>query len=780
MAKSSKRKQNQKNSSAIKKAVKWIWIVFMSIVVFSFVYVLSVRINLFNLFGEFPSYKSLENPEAENDLSSILYSVDGKVLGKYFRLNRTQATFDDLSPALVNTLLSTEDIRFYEHSGIDLRGIMRVLVKNIILGKESSGGGSTITQQLAKNLFRTREEELQGSVYKLNIHKLNLVISKTKEWIVAIQLERSFTKEEILAMYLNTILFGHNAYGIEVAARTFFNTTPDSLTYDQSALLVGMLNKPTRFSPIMYPENALNKRTEVLHNLYKYGYISDNEYDSLKVLPIGLDYTPEDHIEGLAPYFRSAIRPQLLAWAEENDYDLFEAGLRIYTTIDSRMQTYADEAVKEHMLYLQELFNAHWEGRNPWRDEDGREMPNFLEKAMRKTDHYRELVRKYGRSSDSVNIVLNTPHPMEVFSWKGEIDTVMSPFDSLSYYKHFLQTGFMAMDPKTGHIKAWVGGIDYKYFKYDHVMQGRRQPGSTFKPFVYTAAIDHGYSPCFEVEDAPVTFENPGGNPPTYTPQNYNREFTGEKLTIRQGMARSKNSVTAFMMKILTPETVVKYAKDMGVESPLDPVPSLCLGTSDVSVYELVGAYSTFVNRGVFIKPYFITRIEDKYGNVIQDFPIHSKEVLSEETAYLMLYMLRGACEEPKGTALGLSWELRNENEIGAKTGTTQNASDGWFVGLTKDLVAGAWVGGDDRSIHFRTSYLGQGAKTALPIWDKFMLKVYADERLGVEKGPFPRPIRPLSVEIDCSKHDQVYQAEGDSTIVNDFQVEELNQDDIY
>lgn len=772
--------EKQKEKNIFRKIIKGIWIVFVSGFLLLVIYLVSVRVNLFNLFGEIPSYKSLENPEAQNDLSSILYSMDGEILGKYFRYNRTQATFADLSLELVNTLLSTEDIRFYDHSGIDLRGIARVFVKNLMMGQKSSGGGSTITQQLAKNLFRTREDELQGSLYKLGIRKLNLGISKTKEWMVAIQLEKSFTKEEIMAMYLNTILFGHNAYGIEVAAKTFFNTSPDSLNYQQSAMLVGMLNKPTRYSPISHPDNALEKRKEVMYNLLKYGFITKNEYDSLKELPLGLDYNPEGHTEGIAPYFRAVIKPHLLYWARENGYDLFESGLRIYTTIDTRLQKYAEEAVREHMTYLQKLFEAHWDGQSPWRDEKGRIMPDFIEKSMKRTEHYRYLVKKYGRSSDSVDIVLNTKYPMRIFSWGGEIDTLMSPYDSLNYYKKFLQTGFMVEDPKSGYVKAWVGGNNFKYFKYDHVRQGRRQPGSTFKPFVYTAAIDQGYSPCFEVVDAPTTFEMPGQDPPTYTPQNYNRKFTGERMTIRQGMARSKNAITAFIMKLVTPQTVVKYAREMGVESPLDPVPSLALGVSDVSVYELVGAYSTFINKGVYTKPYFITRIEDKHGNVIQEFPPRIREVLSEETAYLMLYMLRGATEEKGGTALGLDPELRYDNEIGAKTGTTQNASDGWFIGLTKDLIAGAWVGGDARSIHFKTSVLGQGARTAMPIWEKFMLKVYADEELGYEKGPFPRPIRPLSVEIDCRKYNHPEFQDKDSLDIETQPVEKLDQEDIY
>ena len=762
------------------KATRWMWIGFISVGLLMLLYIISVRYNLFNLYGELPGYRELENPEAMNDLSSVLYTADGVVLGKYYRYNRTQTTYEDLSTELVNTLLCTEDVRFTQHSGIDPRGLLRVLIKNVLLGQRSAGGGSTLSQQLAKNLFRTREEELEGSLQKLGIRGLNLLISKTKEWIVAIQLERSFTKNEIMAMFLNTVLFGHNAYGIEVATKTFFNTTPDQLNYPQSAMLVGMLNKPTRFSPIMNPENALNKRTEVLHNLYKYGHIDRVAFDSLKALPLGVEYTPEDHVEGLAPYFRTAIRPELLQWAADNKYDLFESGLRIYTTIDSRMQKYAEEAVTQHMVKLQSLFDVHWNGQNPWRDENGVEIPNYLQNTIRRTPRYRELVARYGKNSDSVDIVLNTAHPMRVFSWSGDIDTLFSPMDSLRYFKNFLQAGFMAMDPLSGQIKAWVGGINYRYFQYDHVYQGRRQPGSTFKPFVYLAAIDNGYSPCYEVEDSPVTFQLPGQVPPTYTPQNYAKVFTGERMTIRQGMARSVNSITAFLMKTFTPETVVKYARDLGVESPLDPVPALCLGTSDVSVYELVGAYSTFVNHGVYTRPYFITRIEDKYGNLIQEFPPRTREVLSEETAYLMTYMLRGGTEEGDGTGLGLSGAVRHGNEVGAKTGTTQNASDGWFIGLTHNLTAGAWVGGDDRSIHFRTSALGQGARTAMPIFDLFMQKVYADPVLGYEKGTFRRPIRPLSVEINCERYKNPFLSEVDSLGIEQPPRDRLQREDIF
>lgn len=736
-----------KKEKLYKKLIRLIWILFGASVLFIFILFVSVYYNIGNLFGELPSYEALQNPEAENDLASQLYAADGELLGKYYRYNRTQVTFGELSPELVETLLCTEDRRFYEHSGIDLKGLVRAAF-GAVTGR-FMGGGSTITMQAAENVYGTMTNN-KGSLSKYRT--LDLLITKLKEWIISVELERLFTKDEIMAIYFNTISFGHNTYGISTASKVFFNKPSDSLSYPESALLVGMLNAPTRYSPILNPENALNKRMEVLYNLYKYDKITKEEYDSMKVLPLGLDYKAQDHLEGPAPYFRQEVGEDLRKWCADNGYDLYDAGLKIYTTIDSKLQKYAEDAMHEHMAYLQELFNEHWKGRNPWIDEDGHEISGFLNKVIKRTSYYNSLVKKYGKDSDSIDIVLNTPKEMTIFSYNGDIDTVMSSMDSLRYYKRFLRSGFMAMDPHTGQIRAWVGGIDFRYFKYDHVKQSRRQPGSTFKPVVYTAAIDHLYSPCYKVYDSPVTFIIPGQ--PPYTPENYEKRWTNEELTIRQGLAQSKNSVTAFLMKKMTPEVVVKYARDLGFEGHLDPVPSLALGVSEVSIYELIGAYSTFVNQGTYTKPYYLTRIEDKYGNLLEEFPVEKKEALSEETAYLMIYMLRGATEEKHGTALGLSREIRADNEVGAKTGTTQNGSDGWFVGLTKDLVAGAWVGGDDRSIHFRTSALGVGARTAMPIWDLFMQKVYADSTLGYTKGPFPRPIKPLPVEINCQKYE--------------------------
>jgi penicillin-binding protein 1A len=755
----------------LSKIIPILWVVFILGVLAAPAFIYSVRVDSFGLYGGLPSLQDLEKPDPE--LSSELYSADGVLLGKYFRHNRTPVNYTELSPKLIETLLVTEDIRYTEHSGIDFRGLGRVLVYSLLLG-ENAGGGSTITQQLAKNLFRTRTDQYKGILS--DVPGIRMLIVKVKEWIVAVRLEKFYTKEEIMAMYLNTAEYGSNSYGIRVAAQTYFNKLPSELGYNESAILVGLLNKPTRYNPVYNPEFAREKRQEVLYNLQKYNRISKTEFDSLANADFGLQYKVAGHNEGPATYFRSVIRNFLMNWCSEHGYDLFDDGLKIYTTIDSRMQEYAEQAVKEHMTSLQKLFDEHWEGRNPWIDTDGKEIPNFVESSMKRTEVYKSLVKQYGEDSDSIDAILNRPKQMTVFSWEGEKDTVMSLVDSLKYYKRFLQAGFMSMDPHNGHIKAWVGGIDHKYFKYDHVKQGRRQPGSTFKPFVYTAAIDNGYSPCYPVIDAPVVFDMPGQDPPFWQPDNAEGRWSGETMTIRRAMASSVNSITAFMMKKVSPETVVNYAKQMGITSPLEAVPSLCLGAGgDVSIFELVGAYGTFVNKGVWTEPTFITRIEDENGAVLQEFVPKKVEALNEETAYLMLHMLKGATEEPGGTGRGINYELKVDNEIGAKTGTTQNASDGWFMGVTKDLVSGSWVGGDDRSIHFRSWVLGQGARTAMPIWTKYMTSVYADKDLAITKGAFDQPMRELSIEIDCDLYDQT--TTSDTLNIN---FDNINEDDIF
>jgi len=738
-----------------------LWVIGLGAVIVLPIYFYSVSVDAFGLFGGMPSIRALENPE--NDLSSELVTSDGVSLGRYWRFNRSQATYKELSPELVNTLLSSEDHRFGDHSGIDLKGLLRAVTGVITF--QYAGGGSTITMQLAENLFQTMSEN-EGALYK--VPGLRQLIIKSKEWIIAAQLERNFTKKEIMAMYLNTVSFGSNAYGIKTATETFFGKSTDSLNYQESAVLIGLLQGTTAFSPILNYDRSINKRNQVLNKVYRQGHLSKAELDSIKALPIDLtSYDVANQNKGLATYFRTVIKRDLLQWCSENGYDLYEDGLKIYTTIDSRMQQYAEEAVREHMAELQDKFFEHWEDRDPWVDPDtGKPISNFLEKRFRLTHHYRALVDKYGADSDSVDIMMRKPKKMSVFTWNGEKDTVFSPLDSISYYKHFLHTGMMSMDPHTGQIKAWVGGINHKAFKYDHVRQGKRQPGSTFKPFVYGTAIEQGYPPCYEVRDVMVTFQVPG-DPPTWSPPNADGKYgTGEKMTIRQGMARSINTVTAYLMKEVKPENVVDFAKRVGIQSHLDPVPALCLGVNDVSVYELVGAYSTFANSGIYTKPNYLLKIEDKNGNIIQNFVPETRQAISQQTAYKMLYMLKGGVEEEGGTSRGLSMELKIDNEIGGKTGTTNNASDGWYMGVTKDLVTGIWVGGDERSIHFRNWYLGQGGLTARPIWDKYMLKVYNDEELPYEKGPFQRPTGGIDVSLDCSRYGQT--SESDSTVVEE------------
>jgi len=732
-----------------KKITKAIWILFATLVIGLPLYVVSVKVNLFGLFGGMPSLREIENPE--NDLSSEIISADGVSLGRYFRYNRSQVLYDDLSPDLVNTLLYSEDHRFREHSGVDLTAFGRVLKGILLVSHE--GGGSTLTQQLAKNLFTQNAEfGLDGPLAKLGTTPRR-IIQKTKEWIISVSMERNFTKEEIIAMYLNTAPFGHTTFGIKVASETYFNKKPDSLNIQESAVLVGLLQAPTVFDPKDNPTKALAKRNEVLNKLYKHQYIKTKAaLDSIKNLPIELRYKLQNQNEGAATYFRTVIRQDLMKWCKEHGYDLWESGLRIYTTIDSRMQHYAEEAMREHMSTLQERFTNEWRLRNcdPWVDETGKTLTDFLERKIKRTTAYRSLVAKYGENNDSVTIMLNHKQPMTIFSWKGERDTLFSSIDSLNYYNRFLQSGMMSMDAETGAIKAWVGGIDHKFFKFDHVRMAKRQPGSTFKPFVYGAAIEAGYDPCFELYDISPTIKISGK---TWTPKNASPPYggSGEKLTLRQGMARSLNSISAQVINLVKPEAVVEFAHRMGIGSDLAPVPSLCLGTSDVNLYELVSAYCPFVNLGIHTSPYYITRIEDRNGNIIESFIPKTRQSIDEKTAYKMVYMLRGGVEEKDGTSAGISDTLKNGNArgLGGKTGTTDNASDGWYIGVTRNLVSGIWVGGDERSIHFPSWNLGSGSRSARPIWEKFMIKIYEHPEIGYTKEPFKEPTV-NGFQIDC------------------------------
>ena len=774
---------NNTNNRTSRKTIIGIWLILFVLFLSGPLYIYTVSIDLWGMFGGMPGIKQLENPE--NDLSSELYFADGSLISRYYRYNRSPVSFDKLSPHLVNTLLISEDHRFYKHSGLDFIAYLRVF-KGLVTFSYA-GGGSTLTQQLGKNLYNTMGGELEGRISKWsrNLGKpgfyIRRLIAKTKEWIISVKLEQTFTKEEIIALYLNTVEFSSNSYGIRSASETYFGKEPASLNVQESAVLVGLLQAPTTFNPKLNYDNSFRKRNQVLYKLYKRDYFTKDEYDSLILLPIDLSNYKVDNLHTRpASYFRFTILWDLLKFCKENDLDLYEGGLRIYTTIDKTLQEYAEESVLWWMDSLQTIFLDEWGGKNPWVDENNREIRGFIKQVTKRTKQYKALVTRYGDGHDSVDIVMNIPRPMTVFSWDGEIDTVMSSMDSIRYYKKFLHAGFMAMDPHSGHILAWVGGINHKYFEFDHVKQGRNQPGSTFKPIVYATAIENGYHPCFVLEDVRKTYQT-FSNPPTWTPRNADGKYSGEKMTIRKAMAQSKNSITAQIIYEVGPRNVIAKARMLGIESPLSPVLSLALGVSDVSVYELVGAYSAFVNQGTWTKPHYITRIEDKYGNVIKNFVPERKEALSEEDAYIMLYMLRGTVEEEGGTARGLArWDLLGENnEIGAKTGTTQNYSDGWFIGVTKDLVAGVWVGGDDRAIHFPSIRWGQGARMAMPIWADFMTKVYTDTTLNYTRGPFPTPRRRLSIQLDCSQYGLVDEIDS-LTLKKLDSLQQIDESDIF
>ncbi len=733
-------------------------------------------------FGFMPTFEELENPKS--NLASEIYSYDGKLLGKYYYQNRSFVTYQDLSPYLVKALIATEDYRFDKHSGIDAKSLFRVMY-GIVTGHHK-GGGSTITQQLAKNLFPRDTIKYKSKLKKYS----NLALAKFKEWVTAVKLERNYTKEEILAMYLNTVFFGSNAYGIKSAARTYFNTTPDSLKLEQAALLVGMLKAPTYYSPVLHPDNALKRRNVVLGQMKKYHFISEVEYDSLSKLPIELHYQVQSHRRGIATYFREYLRQVLtakkpdrrlyidmqkyyedsLSWANDplygwcnkntkpdgSHYNIYKDGLKIYTTIDYRMQTYAENAVRMHLKDdLQKAFFKEQKGRKKapfaW-NVSYREIKRLMVSAMHRSDRYRRLKRA-GVPADSIEKIFHTPVKMKVFSWDGLIDTIMTPWDSIRYHKFFLRAGLMSMESYTGYVKAYVGGIDYRFFQFDHVTQAKRQVGSTFKPFLYTLAMQSGYSPCYKVPNVPVSFELPEGK--VWTPKNAERtKHDGEMVTLKWGLANSINNISAWLMKQYSPQAVISVARNLGIVSHIDPYPSICLGTPDISLYEMVGAFNTFGNKGIYVKPIFVTRIEDRNGNILAVFRAPRHEAMSEETAYLMLELLKAVVNQ--GTSIRLRYKYGFKGEIAAKTGTTQNQSDGWFIGLVPKLTTGVWVGGEDRSIHFRGIRLGQGANMALPIWALYMKQVYADSTLQYsEKDKFEPPAK-LHIIVNCKEYEKL------------------------
>ncbi|MEC8274011.1 MAG: transglycosylase domain-containing protein [Bacteroidota bacterium] len=709
-------------------------------------------------FGDLPSFEQLENPKS--NLATEIISSDGVVLGKYFFENRSNVKYHELSPILVTALLSTEDIRFKSHSGIDVRALLRA-VKGVVTGS-NSGGASTITQQLAKMLFT--EKPASG---------LERVMQKFKEWIIAVRLERQYTKEEILTMYLNKFDFINNAVGIKSASQIYFNTTPDALTVEESAMLVGMLKNPSLYNPNRRLGLTQERRNVVLSQMKKYNFITPSEYDSISSKPILLDFKKASHNEGLAPYLREYLRRELKEWCKDNqkadgsNYNLYTDGLKIYTTINSKMQRYAEEAVHSHIASLQDDFFKHWKGYTnaPFpKDFDKDQIYSILEQGMKRSDRYKKLKRR-NASKKEINSAFKTKISMRVFTWEGERDTIMTPLDSIRYYKYFIHSGMMSMDPNTGYVKAYVGGINYKYFKYDHVKVGKRQVGSTFKPFLYALAMQEGYSPCYEIPNVPVVFEkNQWGLPDKdWVPRNSDDNYEGILMSLRFGLANSINTITAYIMKQFGPHSVLDLAKKMGIISKLDPVPSICLGTFDLSVYEMVGAYSTFVNKGIWTEPLIVSRIEDKNGILLQDFNPKTNEAMSEKTADLMVRMLQGVVDGvynphadiTMGTGVRLRRKYRFENEIGGKTGTTQNNSDGWFVGITPNLVTGVWSGNEDRSVHFRSTFYGQGANMALPVWAEYMQRVYADSlTLGIYPESFEIP-QSIDVLLDCGSKDK-------------------------
>ncbi|MCX6231200.1 MAG: transglycosylase domain-containing protein [Bacteroidetes bacterium] len=717
-----------------------------------------VDMNFLWLFGKSPKLSQINDPKQKT--ASELYAADGKMIGKYFDENRTPIKLSEVSPLMIKTLINTEDVRFYEHHGIDLRATFSIFWYMI---KGEKRGGSTITQQLVKNLFKTRNNYSRGLFG--HIPGVKTAIYKAKEWITSLKIELFYSKDDILTMYFNTVDFGSNAYGIKTAARTFFNIKPSQLNIEQSALLVGMLKAPTYYSPISHADRALERRNTVLGQLLKYKMITQNEHDSILQIPILLNYSVENNYDGKAPYFREAVSNYLKAWLKEKDLNLYEDGLKIYTSLDMGMQQYAEEAMDEHMKRLQKRFFQHWEGENPWRKENGEEIDDFVSNLVVKTQHYKDLVKKFPTQKDSIDLYLNQLRKMRVYTYKGDRDTLLSTIDSIKYYNSLLHAGFITMDPNNGYVKTYIGGINFNSFKFDHVMKSKRQPGSTFKAFVYTAAMDNGYAPCDQLNDVPVTYnyvEN--GKNKSWSPSNADWVFTGSSVTLKYAFAKSINSIAVQLTQKLGWQKVIEYAYKLGIKTKLADVPSVCLGSSDVSLFELITAYCPLNNEGYKIEPILVTKITDKKGRVLYEMNPKKERVISEETAFLMNQMLQGGLHEPGGTTQALfEYDLfaDNKTDFGGKTGTSSNHSDGWFIGVTPDLISASWVGADNRSVHFRTSELGEGCKTALPIYGLFMEKLLKDPRYLEYKKKYPKPKIKINKNYSC----HTYFHKNDSTI---------------
>lgn len=755
--------------------IKWLWIIVFSPLILTICGLLFVSI-----FADIPSFEELEDPKS--NLATQIIGDDGTILNTFHIENRSYVTYDQLPKSLKDAIIATEDVRFYKHSGVDLRSLGRVAFKSFLLGnRRSGGGGSTLTQQLAKSLFP--RDTARTSIPGAKI--LVLGANKFKEWITAVKIERNYTKNEILSMYLNTVFFGSNAYGIQTAASTFFGKNPRDLNIEESALLVGMVNMPTRYNPVRNPEQSLMRRNHVLSQMNKYGYLSDSQYDSIVKIPIKLSYTNMDHNAGLAPHFRdmlkrimSAEKPHrsdynnvhdysadsllweddpLYGWLNKNfkpdgsKYNLDKDGLKIYTPVNAKMQQYAEEAVAEYLgKTLQPTFDRElkWKSKRPFAGETTDDVIALIMRQARKwSDRYR-MMKRDGASGSEIESSFDKPTRMRVFAWnsKGYKDTIMTPNDSIKYYKSFLRAGLMALEPGTGNIKAYVGGGNYKYFKYDQVRQGKRQVGSTFKPFLYTLAMQEGFTPCDKVVNVPQSFVN---GDQVWTPKSTDKaEWIGKTVTLKWGLMKSSNNISAYLMKQLGPEALVNMAHTMGVKTWLQPVPSLCVGSADVPVYEMVAAFNTFPSKGVYIEPLAVLRIEDKNGNVLSTFSSKKKEAISEQTAYLMINLMKNVVDH--GTGIRLRSGLYTpQGDIAGKTGTTNDQSDGWFIGYTPKLTAGVWVGAEDRQVHFSGLALGGGSNMALPIWGLFMKKVFENGTLGVTK--YDTFVAPTGFDIDLS-----------------------------
>ena len=706
----------------------------------------ALELNFLWLFGYSPTIKDIKTPNI--NVVSELFTSDGKLIGKYYKENRTPVEYDSISPAIIDALVATEDVRFYEHSGIDIRSLISSIVSTASGDKR---GASTITQQLAKNLYSTRNRKSQGIIKYIPL--VRTVVFKLKEWVTAYKLESYYSKKEILTLYLNTVPFGNNTFGIKTASKRYFNKNVHKLQVEEAALLVGMLKATTTYNPIRYPEKSFERRNTVLSQMQKYDYLTEKEFKKYSQRPLKLNPGSLDEGSDGGSYLRSAVSRYLEKWCEDNGYDLYADGLKIYTTIDSRMQQYAEEAVTSQMKILQRRFENVWGNENPWRTTDGNEILDFPEKAAQRLPYYEFLKKRFDGNRDSIDYYLNRPKKMKIFSWNGEKEVLYSTIDSIKYYAKILNTGMMTLDPFNGHIKVWIGGINHNYFNYDHVNQAKRQAGSTFKPFAYLAAIEAGMNPCDKFIDQavriPYTLK---GKTEYWEPKNSSYSFSGREMSMRWAMGKSVNSITAQITEKVGAKNVVKYAHECGIESDLKAVPSVSLGPNDVSVFEMVKAYGTFLNKGMRSEPILVEKILDLDGNLIEKFKSEQKRTLSEEIAWLMIYMLRGGMEEPEGTSQALwEWDLwKNNNQIGGKTGTSSDYVDGWYMGVTKDLGTGVWVGCDERSVHFKTSETGEGSRTALPIFGKFMEKVYKDKSLGITQGPFPKPGVKITREYQC------------------------------